>query len=106
MELLEQLLKEARLRQALPEPSLRRLVRERVGLSQGEIARVLGVSRAAVCRWESGRRHPRRVTAAEYAALLERLAKSPAHNEREPGGKPDSRNSTRGGDAGDVSGEG
>lgn len=30
-------------------------IRERAGLSQGEIARTLGVSAAAVSRWESGK---------------------------------------------------
>lgn len=75
MELLEQLLAEARLRGSLPEPSLRRLVRERSGLSKRDVAEALGVSLAAVCRWENGRRYPRRAVAARYAELLNRLSR-------------------------------
>jgi len=33
--------------------------RRKVGLLQCELARIVGVSRAAVCRWESGMTMPR-----------------------------------------------
>lgn len=39
-------------------------------LTQGEIARAIGVSAAAVSRWESGERLPRGDAASRYAALL------------------------------------
>jgi DNA-binding XRE family transcriptional regulator len=70
---LDQLLAEARMRRSLPEPPLRRLLRERAGLSQQEVADAIGVSRPAVTRWENGLRLPRTVARARYAELLERL---------------------------------
>jgi transcriptional regulator with XRE-family HTH domain len=72
---LDTILSEARRRRALPEPALRRLLRERAGLSQAEVADVLDVSRPAVTRWESGQREPRSAVRGAYAELLERLAK-------------------------------
>ena len=72
-DLLDQLLIEARLSRSLPAPPLRRLLRERAGLSQQDIADVIGVSRPAVTRWESGLRLPRTAARARYAELLERL---------------------------------
>ncbi len=41
-------------------PSLRKL-RQRLGLSQQELARRLGVARASVTRWENGTRKPSRL---------------------------------------------
>ena len=74
LQAVDDLLAEARARRALPEPSLRRLLRERLGLSQQQIADVLGITRPAVSRYESGRRHPRGQTLLDYGALLQRLA--------------------------------
>jgi transcriptional regulator with XRE-family HTH domain len=71
---LESILLDARRRRSLPEPPLRRLLRERADLSQLEIAEALGVSRPAVTRWESGQREPRSAMRVKYAQLLERLA--------------------------------
>lgn len=74
VEILEHLLAEARIRKSLPEPEIRRLLRERAGLTQDEVARVLGVNRVAVTRYEGGTRSPRGRLRVEYAQLLERLA--------------------------------
>ncbi len=41
-------------------PSLRKL-RQRLGLTQRELARRLGVARASVTRWENGTRKPSKV---------------------------------------------
>lgn len=71
---INELLKDARRRQSLPPPPVRRLLRERAGLSQAEVAAVLGVGRTAVTRWETGARHPRRPSRVAYIELLERLA--------------------------------
>ena len=58
----------------LPEPRIRRLLRERAGLSQDELAEALGVSRPAVTRWELSQRTPRGDLAERYAVALDRLA--------------------------------
>jgi DNA-binding transcriptional regulator YiaG len=39
------------------EPAQFQRFRERLGITQAELARWLGVSRASVCRWEAGKRH-------------------------------------------------
>jgi DNA-binding transcriptional regulator YiaG len=75
MDLLDQLLADANAQRSLPEPAVRRVVRQRAGLSQGDVARVLGVNRVSVTRWESGAREPRRSNAVSYAALLDRLVR-------------------------------
>jgi transcriptional regulator with XRE-family HTH domain len=74
MSALEQVLDEARVRRSLPDPAIRRLLRERAGLTQAEVARALGVTKTAVVRWEAGARVPRLRVRTEYVALLERLA--------------------------------
>ena len=74
MDLLDQLLAESAARQSLPEPEVRRLVRRRAGLSQADVARVLGVARVSVTRWENGDREPMRRNVSAYGALLKRLA--------------------------------
>lgn len=71
---LEKALHEARDRKALPAPRARRMLRENAGLTQRDLALVLGVNKASISRWESGVRHPRRQVHARYAAVLERLA--------------------------------
>ena len=73
-DLVDELLREARSRRSLPDPPIRRLLRERVGVSQEAVAQMLDVSRPTVTRWESGRRTPRGALLRGYADLLERLA--------------------------------
>jgi transcriptional regulator with XRE-family HTH domain len=70
----EDLLQVARRRRGLPDPELRRVIRERAGVSQAQIPAVLGVERAAISRWESGERSPRVPHRDAYAEVLERLA--------------------------------
>lgn len=67
------LARQARLRR-LPDPSIRRALREHHGLSQGQLADLLGVDRASVSRYESGERSPRAAVAERYLDVLERLA--------------------------------
>ncbi len=57
----------------LPAPPVRRLLREQAGISQVELAQLLGVNRAAVSRYESGQRTPRSPIAERYVRLLDRL---------------------------------
>ena len=61
-------------RAALPEPGLRRRLRKAHGLTVEEVARALGVRRATVSGWESGRTEPRPPERDAYARLLGRLA--------------------------------
>lgn len=46
-------------------------LRERQGLSQGELAARMGVDKAAVCRWESGKASPRTERLPELARILD-----------------------------------
>jgi transcriptional regulator with XRE-family HTH domain len=41
----------------LPSPAERRRLREESGMSQQRLAEIVGVTRQAVCQWESGSRH-------------------------------------------------
>jgi DNA-binding transcriptional regulator YiaG len=59
--------------QQLPEPARRTAIRLRAGLTQGEMADVLGVSRQAIARWEAGERSPSGENLTAYVTLLERL---------------------------------
>lgn len=65
----------SRLRRRLPDPASRRLLRERVGLSQGDLARALAVARPTICRWETGARDPGRQHLAAYLELLNRITR-------------------------------
>lgn len=63
-----------RTRSALPTPALRRAIRDAAGVSQGQIARELGVHRMTVCRWEAGTSTPRGDHLHAYAAILNGLS--------------------------------
>ncbi len=62
-------------RRQLPPPAARRQLRERLGLTQEDIAEALGVDRASISRYEAGARVPRGPIAEAYIELLERLAR-------------------------------
>lgn len=65
---------EVRARMRLPTPSMAREVRRAAGLSQGRIAKELGVTRITVSRWESGTRAPRGELLVSYVDLLDQLS--------------------------------
>ena len=70
----DDLIAAVRSRRSLPDPAVRRLLRERAGLSQAEVAKAIGVRSATVSRWEAGLRTPRGAHVAAYVVLLDRLA--------------------------------
>lgn len=55
-------------------PAVARDLRRQSALSLAEVGRALGVSHAAVHRWETGRRIPRGDLAVRYLDLLRRAA--------------------------------
>jgi DNA-binding transcriptional regulator YiaG len=71
----DDLLAAGRTRRRLPEPAVRRFLRERAGLSQAAVATYLEVTRPAVTLWEAGKRTPRGPKLAAYNDLLDRLAR-------------------------------
>jgi transcriptional regulator with XRE-family HTH domain len=71
-----ELLERVQNRRRLPEPQLRRLIRQSAGISLADVADALGVTRSAVSRWETGDREPRDASVEAYADLLARLASS------------------------------
>lgn len=71
---LEAALARVRQRRNLPPPIERRLLRMRAGLTQSALAASIGVTTAAISRYESGDRTPRPEILAPYADALKRLA--------------------------------
>lgn len=58
----------------LPAPILRRAIRQAAGVTQDEIAERIGVTRAAVSRWESGTRTPWRRNRVRYRDVLTEIS--------------------------------
>ena len=75
MRKLEQALAQARCRRSFPTPVERRLLRLRAGLSQAALAASVGITTAAISRYESGERSPRQKILERYAEVLDRLAR-------------------------------
>lgn len=71
---LDNLLRDAQRRRALPPADVRRELREHAGLTQADLASVLGVGRPSVTRYETGAREPRGRVRLAYLDVLERLA--------------------------------
>ena len=63
----------ARVRRMLPSPDALRVIRQTAGLSQADVAAVLGVERVTVSTWETGRHTPRGAVRDAYIALLREL---------------------------------
>lgn len=55
-----------------------RRLRERAGLNQSDLARLVGVTPAAVNRWEAGERSPSGESAVAYAKALRKIAQEVA----------------------------
>jgi transcriptional regulator with XRE-family HTH domain len=71
----ERELNRARMLAALPPPATRRAIRERAGVSQQTLAGALGVTQAALSRWEAGLTSPRDELLLAYAQALRTLAR-------------------------------
>ncbi|MER5888411.1 sigma factor-like helix-turn-helix DNA-binding protein [Streptomyces sp. NPDC001941] len=68
---------ETRHENALPSPKERRRLREAGGLSEQQVAEAVGVTRATVRSWETGRTSPRGRKRDAYAKLLTELGAGP-----------------------------
>jgi transcriptional regulator with XRE-family HTH domain len=69
----EELIRRARAYRELPPPAMRRAIREAAGFSQVALGKELGVTHAAVSRWETGDRQPRGALLVDYAETLQLL---------------------------------
>lgn len=66
-------------------PALARQLRLQVGLSQNDVADIVGVTAAAVSFWESGQRHPRDPKhVLRYSDLLNRLVREVGREDPQP----------------------
>ena len=84
--LLEEARTRMRERYLLPSPGKRRTLRQRSGLAQSDLARLLGVTASAVSRYETGERTPRSDVLRLYLELLGRLQL--AFNDEDLAGRP------------------
>jgi transcriptional regulator with XRE-family HTH domain len=73
MDQLDEALERARRRKNLPDPVVRRLLRIQAGLTQGDVAKYLGTTAAAVSRYESGDREPRKAVMDKYVDIIQRI---------------------------------
>lgn len=60
----------------LPAPAERRAIRRAAGLSQGELAQAIGVTRQAISNWESGIRTPKGEFLVRYVSAIRTLRES------------------------------
>ncbi len=74
MDALASAINKAKRRQALPAPAARRALRQRLGLSQQDLAKALRVSHPSIARYELGQRTPRGDVLERYLQILHRLA--------------------------------
>lgn len=64
---------EVRAKRRMPSPTMARELRRAAGLSQGRLAKELGVTRVTVARWELGTRSPRGELLIAYVELLDTI---------------------------------
>jgi DNA-binding transcriptional regulator YiaG len=67
-------------------PELVKDIRRQLGLSQEELAHVLGVSFATVNRWENGKTAPSKLARAQFDSFFARMRKQ--GKLKPPGGNP------------------
>jgi DNA-binding transcriptional regulator YiaG len=56
-------------------PALVKRVRKRLGLSQEDLARELGVSFSTVNRWENGKTHPIKVAKSQFDSFCAKMVR-------------------------------
>jgi DNA-binding XRE family transcriptional regulator len=66
-------LERVRNRRRLPDPLMRRAIREAAGATQDEVAQATDVSRRSVVRWEAGLSAPRGDRLTRYLRVLDEL---------------------------------
>ncbi|MER7927028.1 helix-turn-helix transcriptional regulator [Streptomyces sp. NPDC096057] len=69
----EQIRSRLRIRRELPSPEECRALRIASGITQGELATAIGVTRQAVTQYESGTRRPQGRTLDAYAEAIQTL---------------------------------
>lgn len=67
---MEELARRVEARQELPSPPVRRALRKAAGVSLGDVASAIGVTRQAVGLWEAGARTPRGANLDLYVEVL------------------------------------
>jgi transcriptional regulator with XRE-family HTH domain len=67
------LAQKVRAKRELPPPAERRAIRISAGVSQEDIAKELGLSRAAISRWETDKRCPQDEHLLAYVKILRTL---------------------------------
>jgi len=53
-------------------PAIIKMVREKTGMSQEDLARVLNVSFVTINRWENGKTHPNKMATGVFFAFCEK----------------------------------
>ena len=53
-------------------PAVVKMVREKTGMSQEDLARALDVSFATINRWENGKTHPNKLTKSVFLTFCEK----------------------------------
>lgn len=74
MNVTEQVNARIHVHRSLPEPAQRVALRENAGLTQKELAAIVGVDRTAIAHWEAGRRTPDGKRLDSYIEALTALA--------------------------------
>lgn len=86
MATLEDLTLRVRAGRRLPEPAVRRAIRQAARVSLADVAAVVGVTRQAVSLWELGQRTPRGPMLNTYVSTLRALQRATIDEDENAGG--------------------
>ena len=73
----EELVQRVQLARSLPDPKMRRAIREAAGATQLEVAKAVGVCRATIAHYERGAKTPRGEHLVRYVDVLRALREVP-----------------------------